>query len=392
MNRSNSHVMALASCVALLLWSGCAVPRAREEALAAAATIRANNMSLAQPTRPQTAPSKLSAPRVDPARQQRVVIYSASLCLVVPDVRLAMESIRATASSLGGYLQSMSAREISVKVPADRFEEAIDAIEKLGEVTSREIRGSDVTEQMRDLRTRLSNAEQMRERLLALLEKSQKVEDALAVEKELGRVTEQIELLKGKIQYLEHNVAFSSIRVVLNSPVPKGELELKVNLPFAWPEELGSDLLRGYAGVPGIYHGLFGLFPRRVKFDLPEGYVKYYERNYLTRAMSAEGVFLRVERRENYKNGTAEFWGPLIRRVLAERKSFSVISEEPVTGVKGRRARVIFCTRQIGAKHFGYLVAVAPEKKHVYLFEAWGPKEAFEADRGKLIEAVKSMR
>jgi hypothetical protein len=51
-------------------------------------------------------------------------------------------------------MQEMGPDFITIKVPADKFQDAIVACEKLGEVTSREIKGSDITEQMRDLRIR----------------------------------------------------------------------------------------------------------------------------------------------------------------------------------------------------------------------------------------------
>ncbi len=51
--------------------------------------------------------------------------------------------------------------------------------------------------------------------MIALLAKAQTVEQIIAVQNQLGLITGQIEQLKGQIQYIEHNVAFSTISVQL---------------------------------------------------------------------------------------------------------------------------------------------------------------------------------
>ena len=86
-------------------------------------------------------------------------------------------------------MQEVAGASVTVRVPAAQFDQAVRAVEKTGEVVDRQLKASDVTEEMRDLHIRLDNAEKLRQRLLGILEKSQKVEDAIKVEAELARVS-----------------------------------------------------------------------------------------------------------------------------------------------------------------------------------------------------------
>jgi hypothetical protein len=331
----------------------------------------------------QVAPAR---PEADPARTDRLVVYNAVMNVVVDRISDSLRQIQSAVARMGGYMQKMSSNSITLKVPADRFEEAIGEVEKVGEVTRKDIEGTDVTDQMRDLGIRLQNAEQVRQRLAALLDRAEKVEDALKIERELERVTETIELLKGKIAHLENSVAFCILTVHFNSPVPQKDITVKT--PFRWVHELGSGLSREVPAHPWESSS----FWRQPMFALPEGYIRYYEDGNRTSAMSAEGVIIDVHRQKNYKGGDGNFWGRLVRRVLVEQKVFHIKEQVDAKLKRKSEAVLLIGSKQIGTKQFGYLVALAASKKYVYVFEAWGPLEEFTEDRDKLQKAVESMR
>jgi hypothetical protein len=89
----------------------------------------------------------------------------------------------------------------------------LDALSSLGEVAGRHIRAVDVTEAHADLQTRIENLEKSRERYLALLEKAQSVSDAASVEKELERITGQLELLKRQLEQTQSRIEFAELSV-----------------------------------------------------------------------------------------------------------------------------------------------------------------------------------
>jgi len=112
---------------------------------------------------------------------------------------------------------------ISFMVPAAKFDDTIDQLSKLGKVQNEHISGNDVSAQYVDLHARLGNMEAQRNAMLALLGRAQTVSDIIAVQNQLGQITQQIEQLKGQISYIEHNTTYSTVSVQLieaGAPAP----------------------------------------------------------------------------------------------------------------------------------------------------------------------------
>ena len=101
---------------------------------------------------------------------------------------------------------------ISIRVPDDRFEQALSELRELAvRVTSESTSSQDVTEEYVDLESRLKNAEATESQYLALLEKATDVEDILSIYESLSRVRSEIEQIKGRMQYLERTSSMSLI-------------------------------------------------------------------------------------------------------------------------------------------------------------------------------------
>jgi hypothetical protein len=64
-----------------------------------------------------------------------------------------------------------------------------------------------------------------------------------------------------------------------------------------------------------------GFFNRGARFELPKSYVRYFDSEQLTQAMSADGMFIKLQRFPNYDSGDASFWSRLAKRVLMEQRS-----------------------------------------------------------------------
>ncbi len=327
-----------------------------------------------------------STPAAAPADQQRIVIYNAGLNLVVPDIAQVLAAVQKQTKSFGGYMQEISGNSITVRVPISRFDEALSAFEKLGEVTNRHVKADDITEQMHDLGIRLENAENVRKRLLALVEKSVRVEDTLKIEQELQRVTETVELLKGKIKFLSSQAAFSTIRLDLNSTLPQRQIVAQI--PFAWVRQLADGAVTGNTELaPDTSR-----WERRgIRFDLPKSYIRYFERDYRTEAMSAAGILIKLQRQDNYDNGDQAFWAKLARRAVAENRAIAIDKEYDATLNNNAVARILTGTKDLGTKKTGYLLAIVAGKRFVYTFEAWGDQEEFTKDIAALEASAKSM-
>lgn len=135
--------------------------------------------------------------------------------------------------SLGGYLSQRSSNALTVRVPAKEFGAASDFIRSLAKVKYENVTAQDITMQYSDLKIRLDVQQKMLARYQELLKKADSVKDAVEVERELGRITERVEQLKGQIRYYDNQVSFSTINVNFQEPYTAFTKETKPG-PLGW--------------------------------------------------------------------------------------------------------------------------------------------------------------
>lgn len=159
-----------------------------------------------------------------PETSQRLIVRTANLSIVVQDTNEALRRISALATQMDGFVVTSHTSKvdqatrgsITIRVPAEKFDEAIRQIEALAtDVETRDIRGEDVTEQYVDLQSRLRNLEATEAQLQKIMERADKIEDVLNVYRQLSETRGQIEQVKGRIQFLEQSAALSSITIDL---------------------------------------------------------------------------------------------------------------------------------------------------------------------------------
>ena len=159
-----------------------------------------------------------------PANEERMIVRTGEMSLVVVDVVGTKDEIAQLAVKYQGYVVSsqISGEEqemrgyISIRVPDDKFESALAELRNLAvRVTSESTDSQDVTEEYVDLQSRLKNAEATENQYLALLQKAADVEDILRIYERLSQVRREIEQIKGRMQYLERTSSMSLITVRL---------------------------------------------------------------------------------------------------------------------------------------------------------------------------------
>jgi cell division protein FtsL len=192
------------------------------------------------PTSPGTLPEKggTEAPfQTQAETPSRMIIKTGWLNLVVKDVLDTARKIAKFAEENGGWVVSSSISEhekvpsgsITVRVPAEKFDEARDYFRSLAvRVTSERTQSQDITEEYVDLQSRLRNLEAAESQLLELMKRSGKISEILDVYRELTNIRQQIEQIKGRMQYLEQSVKMSSITINLALseellPIPPAE-------------------------------------------------------------------------------------------------------------------------------------------------------------------------
>ena len=155
------------------------------------------------------------------ARQGRIIVRTVDMQLVVDNVAQELDNIASLAREFGGWVVSSDRSQkhngfISFRVPADKLDDAILQLRRLSvEVDAETTTSRDVTDEYVDLTARLKNLQATEEVLLKLLDRAEKVEDALSVQRELTVVQEGVERLQGRIKFLEQTAAFSLINVGL---------------------------------------------------------------------------------------------------------------------------------------------------------------------------------
>ncbi len=182
------------------------------------------------PGRTKTAPKAKVEKSASETRD--LVIYTASLTMAVYQVDQGIGAVEKIATDNGGYLGQKHDRSITIRIPRGRFEQTLGAIDRVGDVTHREIAAQDVTDEHVDLEIRIKNARSMQHRFTELLAKAT-VKEAIDIEKELHRVTEELELLEGKLKLLSDKIAFSTITVSFE-PRSVAIPTQRVQLPFVW--------------------------------------------------------------------------------------------------------------------------------------------------------------
>jgi hypothetical protein len=166
----------------------------------------------------------------------------------------AIAKIRQLATQLGGYVGNSSvvggrdqvrSATLELKIPAQRFDQAVNGLGNIGKVESVNATAEDVGEEFVDITARVNNAHRLEDRLIALLAtRTGKLQDVLSVERELARVREEIERYEGRLRYLKTRAAVSTLSITVHEPVPilgqsPGENPIAAAIRQAWRNFVG---------------------------------------------------------------------------------------------------------------------------------------------------------
>lgn len=226
-------------------------PRAESRSAPRAPQARPQARGAAAPAPPppaagatQTTGGASSSPSADEqARPTRLLVYTASLHMAIFEVNPTQEAALKIVEDLGGYASRRTTNQLTLRVPAEYFRQALARLSELGDVTHTQWQAHDVSESFRDLNIRLQNALEVHARMTAILERAQSVEDTLKVEAQLARLTHEIEQLRSQLENLSQQIAFSTIDVHFQQ---RHHTQLPADdylLPFPWLNELGLESL-----------------------------------------------------------------------------------------------------------------------------------------------------
>jgi hypothetical protein len=173
-----------------------------------------------------------SALATDPAQvaaASRDVVRTGSMQVTVDDVDDAAADITALVTGAGGFVSNEQERaadeqiDLTVRIPADRFEDVRGQIGKLGTVESQQVDAQDVTAEMVDVESRIASLQASVDRVRGLLSGAGDVGQLAIVEGELARREAELESLEGQQRVLADQVALGTLTVNLGEEPPPPE-------------------------------------------------------------------------------------------------------------------------------------------------------------------------
>jgi hypothetical protein len=104
-----------------------------------------------------------------------------------------------------------------VRVPVGKFSEFREAVKKIGELDRFTSDAKEVTEEYFDLQTRIKNKEAELEGIRKIFDKgSGKIEEILAVQREVNRAQGELEQMKGRQRVLDNLTELTTITIHVN--------------------------------------------------------------------------------------------------------------------------------------------------------------------------------
>lgn len=154
--------------------------------------------------------------------QPNMLIKTGDLSFEVDELKPSKDEIDLLVSKYGSYYENerysesdhRSSVDLSIRIPNKHFDAFIkDMEDRVGKMTSKNIHSRDVGEEYKDLNIRLKNNMAYLSQYKEILKKANTIEEILQVQEKIRRIEEEIESKKGRIQYLENKVNFSTLHV-----------------------------------------------------------------------------------------------------------------------------------------------------------------------------------
>ncbi len=169
------------------------------------------------------------APPPVPADWNKQIIRSAELQIRVKALKPVSANILEAIKSSGGYIASASETQLSgqlksemmIRVPREKFEELLNRLSGYADsIAQKRITSEDVTEEYIDTKARIQVKEKTRDQYFEFLKRAKNIDEVLKVQNEITSLQEDIEAAMGRINYIRHQAALSSIYLICYEELP----------------------------------------------------------------------------------------------------------------------------------------------------------------------------
>lgn len=156
---------------------------------------------------------------------ERMVIYNADMTITVQKLQQAQKNIQSQINKTDGYIVKSSVsntedsnkqKRITARIPQSQFNNFLDKLKKIADqVKQRNVNGRDVTKQYVNLESRLKAKKDVKKRLNTFLKQAKDTENLLDISNKLGDIQEDIEKIKGQMNYLKNHSALSTVTITI---------------------------------------------------------------------------------------------------------------------------------------------------------------------------------
>jgi len=153
----------------------------------------------------------------------RQVIRSGMLEIIASDPSHEAEQLRMLATHLSGFVvsskvtgsdQRMRSGEVTMRIPADHFDEARAQVRAIAKAVEQDtVEARDVTREYIDQEARLRNFRAEEGQYLTILKRATAVKDVLEVSSKLADVRSRIDQLEADLRLLHHDVEMSLLTI-----------------------------------------------------------------------------------------------------------------------------------------------------------------------------------
>lgn len=181
-----------------------------------------------------SAPSDTGALALPDVLGRKIVMVS-TVSVGVKDVAQAFEDVGNIATVDGGFLASSSfghdgddeTASVTIRVPSDKYPDALARVRKLGDVQNEQSDSNDVTQDYTDLQSRLHSLQAALQQYLSFLDRAGDIGQVLQVQDRINQTQQDIEQTQGRINLLDNQTDLATITahlapVVPAKPGPKG--------------------------------------------------------------------------------------------------------------------------------------------------------------------------
>lgn len=189
------------------------------------------------------------------ARDDAKIIRTGSIDLQVSDVPKALRTARDGIVAMGGYVGASNTSndgdqptaEITYRIPADHWEDALDLLRGLNGLTTKVVaehtEAVEVTGQVIDLQARINNLQASEVALQGIAERATKVSDVLEVQAQLTDVRGQIEELTAQLKDLNDRAGYATLTAQFSVPIVATTAATKGWEPGAVVDEAAASMI-----------------------------------------------------------------------------------------------------------------------------------------------------